>query len=121
MGRSMYIMWALFVFEDVRLSLEGEAEALHARGHEANYNSKLYMKSSAGFNHELYFNRKSQLTAMLPAGDKSPGPMLPVKPRSSAKLARRLDWHRWPFRCALSKSKDKKEVLFLESTVAWSR
>jgi hypothetical protein len=52
MRRSMYIVWALFVFEDVRLSLEGEAEALHARGHEANYDSKLYMESSAGFNHE---------------------------------------------------------------------
>lgn len=38
----MYIVWTLFVFEDVRLSLEGEAETLHARGHEANCNSKSY-------------------------------------------------------------------------------
>lgn len=41
MGWPADIEWALFVFEDVRLALEGQAEALYARGEDSDYDSKL--------------------------------------------------------------------------------
>lgn len=43
MWRSADIVRVFFVFEDMRLALEGEAEALDAGGYEADYDPKLFV------------------------------------------------------------------------------
>lgn len=70
----MYIVWTLFVFEDVRLSLEGEAETLHARGHEANCNSKLHTGSLAIVNGRSHLSSQIVAYSYAPCRGQIAGP-----------------------------------------------